>query len=79
VSERDLYRRHCLAPRVSNAGWTVGGGVEFAFADNWTAKAEYLFVDFGRVGCPSQTVCATAGVSLTENIIRNGINYKFYW
>jgi outer membrane immunogenic protein len=27
------------------AGWTVGAGLEFAFAQNWTAKVEYLFVD----------------------------------
>jgi len=65
------------------AGWTIGAGVEFAFADNWTIKAEYLFVDFGTTQCFfSQTICATAGfpsVSLSENIIRGGINYKFYW
>jgi opacity protein-like surface antigen len=33
------------------AGWTVGAGVEFAFADNWTLKAGYLFVDFGATQC----------------------------
>ncbi len=30
---------------ATNAGWTLGGGLEFAFAGNWTAKAEYLYVD----------------------------------
>jgi outer membrane immunogenic protein len=42
-------------PTVSDSdvvgGWTVGAGIEFAFADNWTAKAEYLFVDFGKITC----------------------------
>src|SRR6201991_1802818 len=28
----------------TNAGWTVGGGLEFVIAGNWTAKAEYLYV-----------------------------------
>jgi outer membrane immunogenic protein len=61
-------------------GWTVGAGIEFAFADNWTAKAEYLFVDFGKITCTvSLPVCGTGTVSLTENIVRAGINYKFYW
>jgi outer membrane immunogenic protein len=34
--------------RVSNTetGWTAGGGVEWAFALNWTAKVEYLWMDF---------------------------------
>ena len=27
-----------------DTGWTVGGGAEFAWMANWTAKAEYLFV-----------------------------------
>jgi opacity protein-like surface antigen len=26
-------------------GWTIGGGVEFAFDPNWSVKAEYLYVD----------------------------------
>ena len=62
-------------------GWTVGAGIEFALADNWTAKAEYLFVDFGNITCTvSLPVCGTGTVSLTaENIVRAGINYKFYW
>ena len=25
-----------------SVGWTVGGGIEYAFARNWTVKAEYL-------------------------------------
>ena len=32
-------------------GWTVGAGLEWAFADNWTAKVEYLFVDLGKAPC----------------------------
>ena len=36
---------------TTNAGWTVGGGVEFALPGNWTAKAEYLHVDLGRFNC----------------------------
>jgi outer membrane immunogenic protein len=28
-------------------GWTVGAGVEFAIADRWTIKAEYMHFDLG--------------------------------
>jgi outer membrane immunogenic protein len=40
-------------PVQNNAefGWTVGGGLEFAFAENWTAKVEYLFVDLEKAAC----------------------------
>ena len=31
----------------TQVGWTGGGGVEFAFTPNCTAKVEYLYVDFG--------------------------------
>jgi opacity protein-like surface antigen len=28
-------------------GWTVGGGMEFALTDRWSAKAEYMYYDLG--------------------------------
>ena len=31
----------------TKSGWTVGGGVEWQFAQNWSLKAEYLYIDFG--------------------------------
>lgn len=31
----------------TKTGWTAGGGLEWAFNDKWSAKAEYLFVDLG--------------------------------
>jgi outer membrane immunogenic protein len=57
-------------------GWTAGAGVEFALGGNWTAKAEYLYVDLGNAscgaGCPANT-----DTSLTSNIVRAGLNYRF--
>ncbi|MEP6836776.1 MAG: outer membrane beta-barrel protein [Bradyrhizobium sp.] len=29
-------------------GWTAGAGVEWAFTDNWSARLEYDYYDFGR-------------------------------
>lgn len=29
-------------------GWTIGGGLEWAFAPLWTARVEYRYTDFGR-------------------------------
>ncbi len=62
-------------------GWTAGGGVEFAFTPNLTAKVEYLYVDLGSQSC-AVGFCSTSGnpttVTLTENVVRAGINYKFW-
>jgi outer membrane immunogenic protein len=60
-------------------GWTVGGGVEWAFYNNWSAKLEYLYINFGDG--PTVPVGTTfLGVSgkLTDNIVRVGVNYKFF-
>jgi outer membrane immunogenic protein len=62
----------------TNAGWTIGAGLEFAFAGNWTAKAEYLYVDLGKFNCGiSCGVPVTDNVKFTTNIVRAGINYRF--
>ena len=36
--------------KQTKAGFTVGGGIEGALGGNWTAKAEYLYVDLGSFG-----------------------------
>jgi outer membrane immunogenic protein len=60
------------------AGWTVGAGLEFAIAGNWTAKAEYLYVDLGRFNCGlSCSLFTTDNVSFKTNLIRAGVNYRF--
>jgi outer membrane immunogenic protein len=63
----------------TNAGWTAGGGIEFAAAGNWTLKAEYLYVDLGNVNCgfSCNTVFPTDNVTFKTNIFRGGVNYRF--
>jgi outer membrane immunogenic protein len=69
-------------------GWTVGGGGEWAFADHWSAKLEYLYVDLGTMsylsGNGNPTGRATPSffqtdVTTREHIVRAGVNYKFDW
>lgn len=59
-------------------GWTVGAGLEWAFANNWSAKVEYLYINFGN----GPTVAATAKLSIADgnmadNIGRVGVNCRF--
>jgi outer membrane immunogenic protein len=42
-------------------GWTVGGGIEAALTNCWTAKIEYLYMDFGRIGESFSGLTGTSG------------------
>jgi len=64
------------------AGWTVGGGLEWAFADKWSAKGEYLYYDLGSLSysyLDSQPVVGeyNASANFRGSIVRVGLNYKF--
>jgi outer membrane immunogenic protein len=65
-----------ITTTTTKTGWTWGGGVEAALGGNWTAKAEYLYIDFGGTSAAS----ATAGllnVKNQEQLFRGGLNYRF--
>ena len=62
----------------TNVGWTAGGGLEYAFDRNWSAKVEYLHVDLGTatfMGAASGT--SSLAVPITNEIVRAGINYHW--
>jgi outer membrane immunogenic protein len=69
----------------TRAGWTIGGGVEYAFTPNWTVKGEYLFEDFGHANrAPgiflpgAATVFNSSSRDVQVNVVRVGLNYKFW-
>jgi len=61
------------------AGWTAGGGVEVAFARNWTFKVEYLYVDLGSAQLFNVVPGVPETVSFRTNIVRAGLNYMLDW
>jgi outer membrane immunogenic protein len=56
-------------------GYTVGAGVEYAFAPNWSAKLEYLYADLGETN--TFINAATMNTDLTISMVRLGLNYRF--
>lgn len=77
---------------TTRLGWTVGGGLEYKFAPNWSTKLEYLYYDLGTVsysagvravatngGIPVWTHVSTASTSYRGHIVRAGVNYQFNW
>jgi outer membrane immunogenic protein len=76
----------------TRAGWTVGGGLEWMFAPQWSIKGEYLYYDLGTVtlnqtlvhvgtGAGAGTVAddnIQSAAHYRGNIARAGLNYKFW-
>ncbi len=68
-------------------GWDVGAGLEYAFANNWTARAEYRYYNWGSKAFYDSLNYGVAGVfngyfpghQTTENLQtgRIGLTYKF--
>ncbi len=65
--------------RETSAGWTLGGGVEYAITNNITAKVEYLYYDLGdtRLSVNDGVRAASYRAENQGSIVRGGINYKF--
>jgi outer membrane immunogenic protein len=78
--------------RTLKTGWTIGGGLESKIWDNWSVKAEYLYVDLGSNTDVYNTVFTKGGLGAKvgevaavrtetstnrDHIFRVGLNYHF--
>ena len=67
-------------------GWMAGAGIEYMFAPNWSAKAEYNYINFGNrtflINCLS-AICGGPAVVNSQSyrqevqVVKLGINYRF--
>jgi len=65
---------------TTRTGWTIGTGLEWAFARNWSATLEYDYYDFGSKGLTLTDPNATVTVSSFKDTIHAvtvGVNYRF--
>jgi outer membrane immunogenic protein len=69
----------------TDSGWLVGGGGEWAFANNWSVRLEYDFL-----GLDDRTVAVPLGVPViggdvfrlhnrNVQMVTAGLNYRFNW
>jgi outer membrane immunogenic protein len=71
-------------PSNTRTGWTVGAGWEYALFDNWSAKIEYDFMDFGKESTTFNYSANPAGLQERWNIdqqvhvVKVGLNYRFH-
>lgn len=69
----------------THVGWTIGAGVEWAFAPNWSLKAEYLHIDLGSEDYAFKGLTYTDAPFDTDNFkseltvdtVKLGLNYRF--
>jgi outer membrane immunogenic protein len=77
----------------TRSGWTIGGGVEWMFAPQWSAKGEYLYYDLGSVTFNNGTllfgngtfggaggpaqIASQSTTKFSGSVVRAGVNYHF--
>jgi outer membrane immunogenic protein len=57
----------------TSLGWTAGLGAELGFAQHWSAKAEWLYLDLSD----RRFSITAANNGLAANLVRLGLNYHF--
>lgn len=66
---------------ATQTGWTVGGGAEWMFMQNWSTKVEYLYTDVTGGNSPSLYSWTTSLDNVNNqtrwNTLRAGMNYHF--
>jgi outer membrane immunogenic protein len=56
----------------TRSGWTVGGGVEWGFAPQWSTKLEYNYLDFGK-----EDYFEGLDGDTQVHLVKLGVNYRF--
>ena len=64
---------------LTHVGWTAGIGVEFAVGGNWTAKAEYDYIDLARRAYDLRDVgLPIVNVDPSVHAFKVGLNYRLW-
>ena len=60
-----------------HSGWTLGGGVEYMFAQNWSGKVEYMYADYDNEAYLTSFVPGGIGFGGAFHTVKAGVNYHF--
>ncbi len=58
-------------------GWTAGGGIAYAFAQNWSVFAEYRHISFATSSASLPFSQLTITSTNNANALQFGVNYRF--
>ena len=62
---------------TDRSGYTVGGGVEYAFNYNWSARLEYRWTDYGKYVSSFNTGLVSIQQHPTDNTVQAALIYHF--
>jgi outer membrane immunogenic protein len=78
-----IFPEH-LEASETRSGWTVGGGIEWAFWPSWSARLEYDYYDFGTrtltfTGTFAGAPIVVPDIDITQklSVVMFGLNYRF--
>lgn len=63
----------------TSTGWTIGGGLEYAFAPQWSARLEYNYMDFGNHNLRMNEANGSwwdMGLKQDMHVVKAGINFR---
>ena len=60
----------------THTGYTLGGGLEYLFTPNWSAKAEYMYTSLGSENYNLLGEQLASG-NIDFHTIKVGVNYHF--
>ena len=66
----------------TRAGWAIGAGYEYAFRSAWSARVEYMYMDFGDDAVSLRGPAGgllIADVEQQVHVLTLSINYRFDW
>lgn len=68
----------CCGYSADMSGWTLGGGWEYAFTNNLSARIEYRYTDYGNASGQLNPIypTVTMPVSIKTNAVRIGVSWK---
>jgi outer membrane immunogenic protein len=69
-----------LSQSRTASGWMAGGGVEWAFAPNWTARIDYQFIGLENMTIAPRFLVDTLTIRNADvQTLTVGVNYLFNW
>jgi outer membrane immunogenic protein len=75
----DVLGVNVFSQSNTHSGWTIGGGLEYMFAPNWSAKVEYQYYDLGKKNYAATVIAGGLDIGASIHTIKGGINYHFNW